>query len=586
MLCLFHGLSYQMPKLIPHYYQFEAVESIFDHFKKKSTNPLIAMPTGTGKSVVIAEFLRRAFEAYPYQNILILTHVGKLIEQNHAKLLNMWPDAPAGIFSASLNRRDTQYPITFAGIMSIKANPLILGNIDLIIVDEAHLIGDAESTVYRKVIQTLFDQNKYLKVIGLSATCWRNGMGHLTNGGIFQDVCYDLTGREAFNRMIEEGFLSPLIPKRTATQLDITGVHKQGGDFNIAELQVAVDKFETTELILKEYLELAHDRDKWLLFCSGVEHSDHVAEALSSMGIPCEALHSKLKPDAIEDIIGRFDRGELRALANNNMLTTGYDNPSIDFMGMLRPSTSASLWVQMLGRGTRCVYAPGYDLSTYEGRMAAIAEGGKANCLVADNAGNTSRLGAINDPVIPRQKGEKKGSGSAPVRLCMKCYCYNHANASACEYCGEEFPVANKLKVQTSCAELIAKDELKVDNPPEVNVYKVDKITYQKHTSREKPDMLKASYYCGYKVFHEYVCLNHPEGGFAHKKAIKWLKARFAPMIFDGYPDVDRVLGVSHRFRIATHIRVWENKKYPEIMDVCFDGSAFGVEPVNSDVPF
>lgn len=78
-------------------YQIEAVESIFNYFAANYGNPLVAMPTGTGKSVVIALFLRRVFELYPNQKILCLTHVKELIVQNYNKFLSVWPEAPPGI---------------------------------------------------------------------------------------------------------------------------------------------------------------------------------------------------------------------------------------------------------------------------------------------------------------------------------------------------------------------------------------------------------------------------------------------------------------------------------------------------------
>ena len=87
-------------------YQTFAVTSLYDYFAKSSGNPVLAMPTGTGKSVVIALFLQSIFRSFPNQKIMVLTHVKELIEQNYAKLLAVWPHAPAGIYSAGLDRRD------------------------------------------------------------------------------------------------------------------------------------------------------------------------------------------------------------------------------------------------------------------------------------------------------------------------------------------------------------------------------------------------------------------------------------------------------------------------------------------------
>src|SRR5574343_340540 len=86
-------------------YQDVAVDSIFEYFDSGQVgNPIVAMPTGTGKSLVIGSFIRRAYEAYPSTRIMKLTHVKELISQNLQKLLAIWPTAPAGVYSARLHR--------------------------------------------------------------------------------------------------------------------------------------------------------------------------------------------------------------------------------------------------------------------------------------------------------------------------------------------------------------------------------------------------------------------------------------------------------------------------------------------------
>ncbi len=100
-------------------YQVEAVSAIYTYFGNNTGNPVVAMPTGTGKSVVIAMFLESVFKYYPNQRVMILTHVKELIQQNYEKLMGLWAFAPAGVYSAGLNRRDVHAPITFAGIGSV-----------------------------------------------------------------------------------------------------------------------------------------------------------------------------------------------------------------------------------------------------------------------------------------------------------------------------------------------------------------------------------------------------------------------------------------------------------------------------------
>ncbi len=540
-------------------YQEEAVRSVYNYFATNYGNPLIAMPTGTGKSVVIAMFLESVFRQYPNQKILCITHVKELIEQNYSKLLAVWPNAPAGVYSAGLKRRDTVNKIIFGGIASMAKRWVEFGLVNLIIIDEAHLVSPNEETLYRSLINALKTVNPHLKVIGLTATPWRLGQGLLTEDGIFTDTCFDITGISAFNRLIAEGYLSPVVPKKTETMLDVDGVHTRGGDFVQAELQNAVDKSEVSYSAIKEAMESGFDRKHWLVFCSGVEHAIHVSDMLNACGVSSLPVHSKLSSEERKDALYKFKTGQVRALTNNNVLTTGFDMPALDLILMLRPTQSPVLWVQMLGRGTRP-----FECAEYK----------KENCLVLDFAGNTRRLGPINDPVIPKKKGTK--TGEAPIKLCECCGTYNHASARYCggepfptiQGCGHQFPIITKLKQVASTEELIKGDA------PIVEVYKVDTITVSVHTKHDKPPAMKVQYYCGLKHFTDYVCLEHE--GFAARKARQWWRDRLVDKTVPLPVTTEQAIESVNTILQATHLRVWVNKKYPEILAYCYDDSAFG----------
>lgn len=559
-------------------YQWDAIVSIWEYFNSHGTgNPLVAMPTGTGKSVVIGGFIRSILEQFPNQRIVVATHVKELVQQNYEKLVAMWPTAPVGVYSAGLNRRDKFHNVLFVGIGSVAKRAHELGHVDLLLIDEAHLLSPNQDTMYQKFITGLKERNPYLRVIGLTATPWRLGHGSITEGGLFDGLCYDITSMGEFNKLIAEGYLAPLIPKRTGMMLDVDGVHMRGGEFIAKELQNAVDRDDITERALREAMELGHDRRAWLIFASGVEHAIHVADALNAMGIPTGVVHSgnqthKMTDKERDETILDFKAGKLRAVVNNNVLTTGFDHPDVDMIVVLRPTASVVLWVQMLGRGTRPVYAPGFDLSTAEGRVSAMAAGPKQNCLVLDFAANTKRLGPINDPLVPRKKGKK--GGDAPVRECEQCSTYNHASARFCICCGYEFPRQTKLKQGASTDEIIKGDL------PVVERFKVDHVTYAKHTKVGGLPSLKVTYYCGYKMFTDYVCVEHEQGGFAQRKAAKWWRARTSV----GVPNsVDNALALTGHLAVATNLSVWVNKQYPEILDYCFDGSNFGTQEAGTD---
>lgn len=535
--------------LQPRSYQIEAAHSVPAYFQTNSGNPVIAMPTGTGKSVVIAMILQMVYHYWPSQRVMVLTHVKELIQQNYDKLMTLWPAAPAGVYSAGLNRKESNRRITFAGIGSVAKKAALFGHIDLVFIDEAHLVSPNDETLYQLFLAALKEVNPNLRVIGFTATPWRLGTGRITEDGIFTDVCFDITGMQAFNRLIAEGYLAPLIPRQTKMMLDIDGVHMRGGELIASELQHAVDKYEITQAAIRETLELAHDRRHWLIFASGVEHACNIADMLNDMGVPTVAIHSKMGDAQRDQAILDFKSGKYRAAVNNNVLTTGFDFPGIDCIVVLRPTASTVLWVQMLGRGTRP-----FECAEYK----------KENCLVLDFAGNTRRLGPINDPVIPRKKGAK-ASGEAPVKLCGSCATYNHASVTHCCYCGAEFSFQVKLK-QTA-----ASDELLRGDAPLVEVFKVDHITYSTHEKAGRPIMMKVTYYCGLRSFNEYVCIQHD--GFAQRKALQWWRERSSAP----FPEsTEAALVQTDTLTAATHLRIWVNKQYPEILSHCFDGTAFG----------
>lgn len=546
----------------PRYYQEAAVTSIFTYFADGGTgNPIIALPTGTGKSVVIGDFLRKVYSFYPNQRIMVLTHVKELIAQNLEKSLTMWPTMPAGVFSAGLKRKESTFPITFAGIGSVGKKAHEFGHIDLVIVDECHLISPKDETLYKTFLAALKVINPYIKVIGLTATPYRLGVGLLTEGGLFTDICYDLTSMEAFNRLIAEGFLAPLIPKKTELALNVDKVHIHGGEFVLDELQDAVGGYDTTYAACREAVELGQDRNHWLVFAAGVEHAKLAGKILNEMGVPTVVIHNKMSDDERDEAIRDFKAGKYRAAVNNNILTTGFDFPEIDMIVVLRPTNSTVLWVQMLGRGTRPVYISGYDIETIEGRLASMAAGPKQNCLVLDFARNTKRLGPINDPIIPKKKGAK-GGGSAPVRICEACGTYNHASVRFCISCGQEFPRELNITGNASTDELIKTPEML----PQFEMFRVDKVVYSEHRKVDRPPTIQASYFCGLRMFREWICLEHE--GFARKKARDWW--RQASVNLDPPETTAEGLTRLNELREPTSIRVLINRKYPEIMEVYY----------------
>jgi DNA repair protein RadD len=402
----------------------------------------VVLPTGTGKSGVAATLKRELIDQYGDMRILNVTHVAELVAQNHAELMGMWPWAPAGIYSAGLGMRDIRSQIVFAGIQSIHRKVQRLGTVDLLMVDEAHTIPRKSETMYGRFIAALREANPDMRLLGLTATPYRLDSGRLDEGEdrMFDAIAFEYGIRSA----IDEGYLKPLVSKATATALDTTGVAKRGGEFVAGELQAAVDKADLNRGIIDDVMRYGHDRRSWLVFAAGVEHAHHLRDEIRRRGVDAEVVTGDTDTHERRRILEAFRAQRLRAVVNCGVLTTGFNAPGIDLIAAARPTESTGLYVQIAGRGTRPVYAPGMPLDTQEERLAAIAAGPCPNCLFLDFGGLVRRHGPV-DMVKPRKPG--KGGGDAPVKVCPECFSLVHASVMACPDCGHEWEreLSNKI---------------------------------------------------------------------------------------------------------------------------------------------
>jgi DNA repair protein RadD len=474
-------------------YQQAAIAAIYGYFQNHKGNPLVVIPTAGGKSLVMAAFIEGVLKAWPDQRILIVTHVRELIAQNHAEMIGLWPEAPAGIYSAGLGKREAHARILFAGIQSIHCRAQEVGHTDLVLIDEAHLIPGDTSTMYRRFLDGLVRINPALKVIGLTATPFRleSGMLHEGKNALFTDIAYEAPVRD----LIDAGYLSPLVSKQPATRLDVSKVGTRAGDFIQRDLAAAVDQEAVTCSAVTEIIEHGRDRKSWLAFCSGVDHARHVDEEFARQAITCRTIFGDTPKDERDAIIAAFKRGEIRALASMGVLTTGFNAPAVDLIALLRPTKSAGLYVQMVGRGTRL--APG-----------------KENCLVLDFAGNVRRHGPI-DLVRPRRPGEASG-GEAPTKICPECDSIIALSVTECPDCGYVFP-AREVKIAPTAATLPVLS-------PKLQWLPVQGVSYSRHDKLSGQPSLKVTYSCGLKSYSEWVCIEHQ--GYARQKADDWWRKR------------------------------------------------------------
>lgn len=471
-------------------YQRAAIDATYQYWAdQRGDNPLIVAPTGAGKTAIIAQLVKDAM-SFSGTRVLMLTHVKELLEQGAQGLLRMYPEADFGFYSASIGQKRLDKPITFAGIQSVwkKAYEMIPPP-DLVLIDEAHMLPRNADTRYGKFVADLKLCNPSVKIVGLTATPYRldSGMLHKGKGAIFDGIAYDIP----VGMLMDQGYLSPIISKGGLKQIDLTNVKKRGGEFVESDLAMAASDPELVKATVSEIVELGADRKSWLLFSSGVAHAEMLAEGIASHGISCDVVTGADPAKQRDEKIARFKAGQTRCLVNCNVLTTGFDAPSVDLVALVRATESTGLYVQMVGRGTR------------------LAEG-KDNCLILDYGQNVQRHGFI-DQVKPKKAGAVVGDGEAPAKECPSCHSMLPTATRICPECAHEFPAPELNHAQKSYGGAILSTQVQME------WLDVEDVFYQRWEGKAgKRDTLRVTYDCGLLRVSEWLCPDH--GGYAAER--------------------------------------------------------------------
>ncbi len=391
-------------------YQQTAVEATLNHFRRHPEPAVIVLPTGAGKSLVIAELARLA-----RGRVLVLAHVQELVEQNHAKLESLGVEA--GIYSAGLKRRDFSEKVIFASVQSLAANLEQFSHADgkpfsggedapftLLVIDECHRVGAQKESQYQQVLSHFRALNPQLKVLGLTATPYRlnegwiyryHARGQLRSDEprVFERCIYELPLRQ----MVQEGYLTaPVRIDAPVAFYDFGTLLQEPGGFSEAALNRVVQQAgRVTPQIVAQIQELAAERAGVMIFAATVAHAREILHLLPT----AEAALVVADTDAREreSLIRRFKARALKYLVNVSVLTTGFDAPHVDLIAILRPTESVSLYQQMIGRGLR------------------LCEG-KSDCLIIDYAGNPWDLYA------PEVGSARPASDTEPVAVaCPLC---------------------------------------------------------------------------------------------------------------------------------------------------------------------
>ncbi len=284
-----------------------------------------------------------------------------------------------------------------------------------------------------------------VKHVGLTATPRRtDGQGLI---GAFEDMVQ----APPVKWFIDEGYLCPY--KVFAPYVpDTKGIKIENNDYAKADLEKLMDSSSIVGNVVSHYREFAHKK-KAVVFAVTITHSQHLVESFKRAGYAAAHIDGYMEEEELFPILQAFRKGDLDVLVNIGLAGEGFDLPDIEVVIKARPTKSEITDVQQTGRALRPVYAPGYDLSTKEGRKAAIAASPKPYAIILDHAGNTHRHGLPCDErnwslhgEERRHKRDSDNISSVKMKTCPnpKCY-YMHPPAPQCPNCGHIYEITGDI---------------------------------------------------------------------------------------------------------------------------------------------
>ena len=447
-------------------YQQEAVDSTLNYFRKRRNPAVIVLPTGAGKSLVIAELAKIA-----KGRVLVLAHVKELVEQNHLKYESY--GLQAGIYSAGLNQKDSAQKVIFGSIQSVaKAKDTFFRDFTLVVIDECHRISLEPDSQYAQVIKQLKLNNPRICILGLTATPYRLGLGWIYNYALrgevktkdlrfFKHCIYELP----LEYMIRNRYLTPPVKVDIpVTSYDFSELRDGSNAYTMAQLEEALHKQRRlTPLIIKNIIDITEsdERKGVMLFSSTVKHAqeimDHLPPGQARLVVGTTELSER------DQIVDDFKQKAFKYLVNVSVLTTGFDAAHVDVIAILRPTESISLYQQIIGRGLRLdtdkqdclvldytgmghsIFSPEIGDKKTESDSVAVQvpcpECGFVNDFwgIVDEAGNvlehfgrTCRGGQVNPDTY-----ELTPCGYRfRFKICDQCGAQNDISARECNHCG------------------------------------------------------------------------------------------------------------------------------------------------------
>ena len=492
-------------------YQQQAVNNTIRFFQKKREPAVIVLPTGAGKSLVIAELARIA-----KGRVLILAHVKELVEQNHEKYKSY--DLDAGIFSASLGKKDWDQKVIFGSVQSVARAPdEFFNNFSLLVIDECHRVADEGETQYQEVIKKLRERNPQLCILGLTATPYRLGLGWIyeynqlgeiktTKKRFFKQCVYELP----LAYMIKHNYLTvPVKVDIPVTSYDFSELMDKDRMYSTAEVEeILKSQKKLTPFIIKNIIDITErfNRKGVMIFSASVKHAEEIMSYL-----PPEDSRLVVGDTDMADrnqIVEDFKKKKFKYLVNVSVLTTGFDAPHVDVIAILRPTESNSLYQQIIGRGLRLspekkdcyvldytgmghdIYAP--EISDKRPKNSVPV---KVQCPACDFENDFWGQVDHDGDVIEHYGRKCRGAIQDPktleitpcgyrfrFKLCHSCGAENDLNASECEKCDTVLVDAEAKLKQAKLSK-------------NAHILTPDRITFEERTDKNLNPYLEIRYY-------------------------------------------------------------------------------------------
>lgn len=503
-------------------YQRAAADAALTFHKYKNEPAIIVIPTGGGKTHVIAEIARYYKEQG--KRVAVIAHRKELLEQSGSKF-----DFDFGYYSASLGESDLESDIVIAGIQSIYNKDF--EPFDVIIVDECHRIPHNTEGQYWQFIKSSPDA----KIIGFTATPYRLKGGKLGWGEEIYNIPYEY--------LKEQGYLSK-ITNKVKNSPDLSKIEIIAGDYKEDTLAEYMSSPELIELAVKNIIAYGAYRYSVIIFCVNKIHCNLLHDSMKVNGLQSMVITGDSSDKDRREAITDFKEGRLRYLINCQIFTEGFDAPCTDMIVMLRPTKSKALFEQMCGRGVR------------------IFEG-KEDCFLLDMAGNLEEHDGYGNPYYEKSKKEvvpRKG------RICPACEAFVQPKGKDCPECGYVFEKIESKKVDHSfCANV---DDDAVFS--RIKSYNVTEVLYREHRSKSGNISIRVDYVVmGYKygVISEYLSVYH-ENDWVRNKAYKFYESRGHKIANDTKEyDMDALLWHAERMNKPSVIKVDHSDKFPRIVE-------------------